>query len=142
MSKLNYRRPICLPSLSLSLSLFSFCSKQRLPITTKTLYRKFETNIPRKGIARPQSQFLHSCVCERFIYSHRSAYSVAGKYVDRSWEYINHSQKHECLNLEIWTAQFLFWEYINRIFMAVIRADGRMRWSYKLGRQKKSRAST
>ncbi len=28
---------------------------------TKTQYRKFETNIPRKGIARPQSQFTHSC---------------------------------------------------------------------------------
>jgi hypothetical protein len=44
---------------------------------------KFETNILRKGIARPQSQFPHSCVCERFIYSHdQSAYSAAGKYVD------------------------------------------------------------
>jgi hypothetical protein len=40
---------------------------------------KMETNIPRKGIARPQSQFPHSCVCGRFIYSpHRSAYSAAG----------------------------------------------------------------
>jgi hypothetical protein len=35
--------------------------------TAKTQYRKFEKNIPRKGIARPQSQFLHSCFCERFI---------------------------------------------------------------------------
>jgi hypothetical protein len=31
-------------------------------------------NIPRKGIARPQSQFLHSCVCERSY--DRSAYSA------------------------------------------------------------------
>ncbi len=30
--------------------------------------RKFETNIPRKGISRSQSQFPHSCVCERIIY--------------------------------------------------------------------------
>ncbi len=30
--------------------------------------RKLETNIPRKGIAWPRSQFLQSCVCERFIY--------------------------------------------------------------------------
>jgi hypothetical protein len=53
--------------------------------TAKTQYRKFETNIPRKGIARPQFQFPHSCVCERFIHSHnRSDYSAAGKYVDRS----------------------------------------------------------
>jgi hypothetical protein len=43
--------------------------------TGKTQYRKSETNIPRKGIARPQSQFPNSCVCERFLYSHdRSAF--------------------------------------------------------------------
>jgi hypothetical protein len=47
--------------------------------TAMTQYRKFETNISRKGIARPQFQFQHSCVCERFMYSHdRSAYSTAG----------------------------------------------------------------
>jgi hypothetical protein len=66
--------------------------------TEKTHYWKFETNIPRKGTVRPQSQFLHSCFCERFIYSHhRSVYSAAGKYVDRSWEYINRSRTHECV---------------------------------------------
>jgi hypothetical protein len=31
--------------------------------TAKILYRKFETCILRKGTARPQSQFLHSCFC-------------------------------------------------------------------------------
>ncbi len=36
---------------------------------------------------------------ERYIYfQDRSAYSAAGKYVDRSWEYINRSQTHECGN--------------------------------------------
>jgi hypothetical protein len=35
----------------------------------------------------PQSQFPQSCVCERFIYSNWSAYSPAGKYVDRFREY-------------------------------------------------------
>ncbi len=38
----------------------------------------------------PPSQFSHSCVCEWFMYSQDwSAYSAAGKYVDRFWEYIN-----------------------------------------------------
>jgi hypothetical protein len=32
--------------------------------TAKTKYRNFETNIPRKGISGPQSQFPHSYVCE------------------------------------------------------------------------------
>ncbi len=31
--------------------------------TAKTKCWKFETNIPRKGISGPQSQFPHSCVC-------------------------------------------------------------------------------
>jgi hypothetical protein len=68
--------------------------------TAKTKYQNFETNIPRKGITGSQSQFPHSCVCERFIYSHdRSPYSAGGnKYVDRSWDYINRSETHECWN--------------------------------------------
>jgi hypothetical protein len=58
-------------------------------------------NIPRKGIARPQSQFPHSC--ERFIYSNDlSAYSAAGKY--RSWEYIKHPQTNECGNWDCGSA--------------------------------------
>jgi hypothetical protein len=55
--------------------------------TAKTQYRKFETNIPRQGIAGPESQCPHSCVCERFIYYHDlSACSAAEKYLDRSWK--------------------------------------------------------
>jgi hypothetical protein len=45
----------------------------------KTKYRNFETNIPRKGISGPQSQFPYSCVCEPFIYYYdRSAHSAGG----------------------------------------------------------------
>ncbi len=61
--------------------------------TAKTQYRKFETKILRKGTAGLQSQFIHSCFCERFIYSHDwSAYSAAGK----SRIYRSHIQTHEC----------------------------------------------
>jgi hypothetical protein len=64
--------------------------------TAKTQYRKFETNISRQEIARTQSQFPHSCVFERFVYSHdQFAYSAVGEYVVRSWEYIHRSQTHE-----------------------------------------------
>jgi hypothetical protein len=55
--------------------------------TAKTLYRKFKTNIPRKGIAQPQSHFhIHVSVI-----AHR----------------------------HIKLTQFLFWEHINGIFVAV-----------------------
>ena len=61
--------------------------------------KKSDLCTPRKETAWPQSQFLHSCVCERLLYSHdRSAYSGAGKYVNRSWEYIDRSQARECGN--------------------------------------------
>jgi hypothetical protein len=46
--------------------------------TAKTKCRKFETNIPRKGISGPQSQFPHSCVCELIIYSHDGSACSAG----------------------------------------------------------------
>jgi hypothetical protein len=64
------------------------------------------------------SQFLHSYICERFIYfQDRSAYSAAGKYVDRSWEYINRSQTHVEIGTE--AAQIPEKKYINGIFVAV-----------------------
>ncbi len=47
--------------------------------TAKTKCRKFETNIPSKGISGPQSQFPHSGVCEGIIYSYDgSAFSAGG----------------------------------------------------------------
>ncbi len=88
--------------------------------TAKTLYRKFETNIPRKGIALPQSQLTHSCVCERFIYYHDwSAYFAAASYMSQSWEHINRSQTRECGNWD-WGRAIPFWKYINGISLAVL----------------------
>ncbi len=78
----------------------------------KNQYWKFETNIPRKGIVRPQSQIPHSCVCERFIYSHdRSAYSGAGN----MWIDPGNIKIDLRLNVEIGTeaGQFPEKEYMN-----------------------------
>ncbi len=54
---------------------------------------------PGKEFARPQSQFPRSCVCERFIYSQdRSTYFPAAEWEDRSREFINRSNTHDCGN--------------------------------------------
>ncbi len=69
------------------------------------------------GIARPQSQFPHSCVCERFTRIVPGSVHIfpAAEQPDRSWEYINRLQTHECGNLDCGgTIPFL--EYLFRIF--------------------------
>ena len=56
--------------------LISSCQPS-LPVS---LQRQFRLYIPFLGIVRPQPQFPHSCVCERFIYSlDRSTYFIQQK---------------------------------------------------------------
>ncbi len=52
----------------------------RISFDVHVLQRQFRLCIPFLGIARPQPQFLHSCVCEWFIYSQdRSTYFLQPK---------------------------------------------------------------
>ncbi len=87
--------------------------------TAKTKYRNFETNIPREGISGSQSQFPHSWVCERFIYSHnQSPYSAGGNILTDPGTI---SIAHRHMNVEIGADATLFPEkqYIKGIFVAV-----------------------
>ncbi len=62
------------------------------------LCRKSDFCNPRNETAPPRSQFLHPCVCERFIYSqNQAAYLTAEKQADQSWEYTK-SFTDECGN--------------------------------------------
>jgi hypothetical protein len=51
---------------------------------------------------RHNTENLNQIFPEKELRGHnRSAYSAAGKYVNRSWEYINRSQTHECGNWDL-----------------------------------------
>jgi hypothetical protein len=89
------------------------------PALQRTNTQNSKQIFPEKLIVWPQSQFRHSCVCERFIYSQeRSTYFLQQNRPDRLWEYINRSQAHECVNwdcgcaipfLGIFVSNFRFW---------------------------------
>ncbi len=80
--------------------------------TAKKQYQKFETNIPRKGIERPQSQVPHSCVCERFICIFPQ--SVCLFCCRKICGLILGIFAHKHMNVEIWTEA-----HINGIFVKV-----------------------
>ncbi len=90
--------------LSVSKSCLNYMYSNLLPLLLIGRFRAClsnKTNIPRKGIARPQSQFPHSCVCERFSYTvlpQLVCLFCCRECVDRSWEYTNRSQTCECGN--------------------------------------------
>jgi hypothetical protein len=96
--KAEPRRPPRIPDPNMPIKLQAFKDPRKLYLHP-SLQRKSHLCIPRKGIARPQSQFPHSCVCERFISSQdRSTYFPGAEQADQSWEYINRSETHECGN--------------------------------------------
>jgi hypothetical protein len=81
------------------------------------LQRKSHLCIPFLGIARPQSHFSHSCACGRFIIPRSGPHIFLQhkRQIDRGNIYIAH--RHS-INVEIGAlaTQFLFWEYLLRIF--------------------------
>jgi hypothetical protein len=76
------------------------------PSTRGTLQTRSDLCIPRNEAARPCAQFPHLCICEEFINS-----------LDRSSEYINRSQIHECRGNG--AVQYYFWEYLFPVFGTV-----------------------
>jgi hypothetical protein len=70
-----------------------------------TLHTRSGLCIPKNETARPRSQFPHSCICERFVYSHDlSTYLAAVRYA--------------MMHVEIWNEamQFHFWKDLFGIF--------------------------
>ncbi len=70
--------PLAPEMCTLALGMNLWYSNLCIPCTAKKKCQKFEVNIPKKGMSRSQSQFPHSCVCERIIYSHDGAVVSAG----------------------------------------------------------------
>ena len=101
-------------------------SKSRY-IPCHTLQRKSHLCVPRKGIARPQSQFTHSCVCERFIYSHNRVLPILLQ--ENIWPdlgntvyFKNRSHTHECGNWD-WGRAIPFLEMRNWDFCCSAKSE-------------------
>jgi hypothetical protein len=96
---------------------------------TDTLQRHNTENLkrifPERELRSLNTNFhIHVAVSD-LIYSHnRSAYSAAGKNVNRSWEYINRSQTHECGNWDWGRAIPFLGIYINGIFRCSVVCRG------------------
>ncbi len=65
-----------------------------------TLYLKLETYIPRNETTRPHFQVLHSCIWERYIYSHYQSY-LESLFSCIAWEntWLNYSSREKGLEL-------------------------------------------
>ncbi len=87
--------------------------------TANALYRKLKTNIPKNETALSHSQSLHSCICERFIYSHRQ--SASSMQQNRRTNNGNVSIAHRYMNVEILNEATRF--YWNTVFVSNFRCS-------------------
>ncbi len=87
-----------------------------------TLQGKFHLRIPFLGIARPQPQFPHSCVCEPIYSQDLSTYFPAAELADRTVEIytVNLSQINEYRNWET--------EHYNSVLEITVLFPGIHKW--------------
>ncbi len=92
------------------------------------LQRNSDLCFPRKELRGLSPNFhIHVSVSDLHIYSHDwSTYFPAAEYADRSWEYINRSQKHECRNWDCGRAVPFLEIYISNFWYSIFALWGRV----------------
>ncbi len=81
------------------------------------------------------------CLWGTYIFPRSICLFCCRKYVDRSWEYTNRSQTHECRNRD-WGRAIPRKEYINGIFVAVVWEGLQLLLSHHAGLNRPGRGDT